>query len=146
MHGRNMMCVSFHGLVSFHELDSYRLALDKTGKFIYRQLVESGHFDPSDSYRGPCTVVSSISNFDRLGILTKYHPSSSTPEDKSLTLTDVIFGFRNRGMGFSCFSYQVNGELSCFCSSALEDTSREMFGAAMINFEEWIRVLFQVTR
>lgn len=86
--------------------------------------------------------MSSLGNFDRLNILTSYLPSNSSSGGDDMTVTDIILGFRNRGMGFSCLAYQFNGTLTCNFSSPLDKISQEMFDVAIDAFKGWIEVIF----
>lgn len=108
----------------------------------YQYLIDNGFFDATEFFRGPYSLVSSLGNLDRLNILTSYLASNSPPGGDGMTVTDVIFSLRNRGMGFSCLTYQYNGILTCNFSAALEKSSQEMFDATTDAFKDWIKVLF----
>lgn len=86
--------------------------------------------------------MSSLGNLDSLNILTSYLPSNYSPSGNGMTVTDVIFDLRNRGLGLSCLAYQFNGTLTCNFSSALEKTSQGMFDVTIDAFKGWIEVIF----
>lgn len=108
----------------------------------YYGFVESGLFVPSVFFRGPYTLISSLGNFERINILTSYSTPSSSLEGESLVLNDVMFGFRNRGVGLSCHAYQFRGELACTFGCALDNTPAEMFDKTLEAFKDWVEVLF----
>lgn len=97
---------------------------------------------PSEFFRGPYTLVSSLGNLDRLNILPSYPTRSSSSGGDPIILNDVMFGFRNRGAGLSCHAYQFKGELSCAFASALDNTPAEMFDKTLEAFKDWVEVLF----
>lgn len=86
--------------------------------------------------------MSSLGNLDSLNILTSYLPSNSSPGGDGMTVSDIIFSLRNRGMGFSCLAYQFNGTLTCNFSSPLAKTSQVMFDVTIDAFKGWIEVIF----
>ena len=101
-------------------------------------LTDYGHYSPSAMLNGPYTFISSSGDLDRLGILSSYFsPEKNSP----FTITDIVLGAHIRSTSLACLTYQINGELQCHFSTALDGHTVEEFDQAMTSLLDWMKLV-----